>query len=109
MTDPRRRSPRSPVRFHVLFDDGEAFDIATVENLSDGGLFVRTSQPLVAGTEVHLVPVGVAEDVVPALRARVVWSSARDPCGMGLELLEVPAEAVAALARARATFAARAA
>ena len=106
MSDARRRSPRSLVRFHVLFDDGEAFDIATVENVSEGGLYVRTSQPLVAGTEVHLSPVGVAEDVIPPLRARVAWSSAQDPCGMGLEFLEASAEAHEALSRARQAFAA---
>ncbi|RMG99362.1 MAG: hypothetical protein D6705_03565 [Deltaproteobacteria bacterium] len=102
--DSRRRHPREPVRFHVLFEDGESFDIATVENVSDGGLFVRTEQPLVPGTEVHLAPLGEVDDLLDPVRARVAWSSATQPGGMGLEFLEPPAEFLAALERVRARF-----
>ncbi len=107
--DPRRRHPRAPVRFHVLFEDGEAFDIATVENVSDGGLFVRTEQPLVPDTIVYLAPVGEADEVIETVRARVVWTSAADPAGMGVEFLEPPEAFLAALETARARFSTQAA
>lgn len=107
--EPRRRHPRAPVRFHVLFEDGESFDIATVENVSRGGLFVRTEQPLVPGTVVYLAPLGPADDLLEPVRARVAWSSATQPSGMGVEFLEPPEEFLEALEAAQERFGRRAA
>ena len=94
-----RRHERKTVRFNVLFDDGERFDVATVENVSEGGLFIRASEPLMPGTEIILSPLGEAEDLWPELRARVVWRAEvlyPDPgFGMGVEFIQVSEELTA--------------
>ncbi len=94
MPHTRRTSPRLPVRFSVMMDDGEHFDIVTAVNLSTGGLYIRTNEPLPPGTEVFLTPVGNAGEVLETLRARVVWC-ADDKTGrrgMGIQFVDVPAD-----------------
>lgn len=92
MSESDRRHERESVKFNLLFEDGEHFDVATVENVSEGGLFLRTAQPLPPGSEIVLIPLGAAEDLMPEVKARVVWRApllgSENQYGMGVEFLD---------------------
>ena len=84
--DDRRLSQRMPVLLVASYTDREDMLRATITNLSDGGLFIRTSRPLPIGTEVYLaIQLGSA----PAIRqkGRVTWVRGHDEEGMGVRFV----------------------
>mgnify|MGYP000123487272 CR=1 FL=1 len=50
------RSPRYPVRFDAVIDDGDRSLSAPVTNLSETGLFLETTTGLKAGARVRIIP-----------------------------------------------------
>ena len=49
-SDEQRRQPRTPVRVLVEYDSVEEFLIDYTSNISIGGLFIQTQDPLEVGT-----------------------------------------------------------
>ncbi|HEX7127048.1 MAG TPA: response regulator [Thermodesulfobacteriota bacterium] len=73
---PERR-PRVPLRVPVLFESGGRMRLARVTNLSSGGLFLATGEPLPRGTAVTLelrLPLD-RSDTPLRLSARVSWTT----------------------------------
>jgi len=91
--DDNRRFPRTPSKLRCWCEGDNVTFFARVGNLSEGGLFLRTSTPLGAGAVTRLrLRHGEAPEVEAT--ATVVWSRAEgQESGMGLrfESLEEPA------------------
>ena len=84
--DDLRKYPRVPSRIRCWCEGENVTFYARVGNLSEGGLFLRTSTPLDRGTRTR---VRLAQDAVEVETfAIVVWSrgetSTEGPPGMGL-------------------------
>ena len=88
------RHLRVPTHLKVRYD-AEGHQAASIENLSEGGLFVRCSEPLSPGTPLHLEIEGGAAGTV-TLEAVVVHSRDLEnldgPAGFGVEFQNVEAE-----------------
>ena len=102
MVDPsRRQSPRIKARLKVRFKNANAFISEYTQNISKGGLFVRTKKPCASGSMVEVVlVVPDTEQEVTAVGevCHVVDAEAAteaQPAGMGLELKEISPEAKA--------------
>jgi type IV pilus assembly protein PilZ len=102
MVDPsRRQSPRIKARLKVRFKNANAFISEYTQNISKGGLFVRTRKPCASGSIVEVVlvipdteqEVSAMGDVIHVVDAEAA-TEAR-PAGMGLELKEISPEAKA--------------
>ncbi|WP_223632153.1 TIGR02266 family protein [Corallococcus sp. EGB] len=77
---------------------------ARIANLSEGGLFVRTSTPLAAGTRTQVRLTQQATDTQLQAQATVVWlrqdeQPAGRPPGMGLRFEALDADALTSLRR----------
>jgi uncharacterized protein (TIGR02266 family) len=88
------RHLRVPTHLKVCYDSGGQ-QSASVENLSEGGLFVRCSEPLAPGTPLRLdIECGSGRSL--QLDAVVVHSREYDnldgPAGFGVEFQDVEAE-----------------
>ena len=97
------REPRAPVAFEVHYQTREAFLSAYSFNLSGGGLFLCTPEPLPVGERLRVRFTLPAGDNPFEATAQVAWlSEARldnpYPPGMGVQFLELPLEARDAIA-----------
>ncbi len=88
------RSPRFPVQFTAVYDDGERYLTAPVTNLSGSGLFIETSAPAVEGASVHIVPLLPPSRGLPELQGVVVRVQngqaelgRAQPAGMGIKFV----------------------
>ncbi|MBI3182908.1 MAG: TIGR02266 family protein [Myxococcales bacterium] len=92
MTD-NRKYDRLPSRLRCWCEGDNVTVYARIGNLSEGGLFVRTSTPLAEGARAVLrFGMGEAQEV--EAHATVVWtrsSGAAGPPGMGLRFDDVDA------------------
>jgi uncharacterized protein (TIGR02266 family) len=84
-----RKSGRVPSRMRCWCEGENVTLYSRVGNLSEGGLFLRTSTPLREGVRTT-VRLGVGEEDGPEVQttATVVWARQRDkqwPSGMGLQ------------------------
>lgn len=86
-----------------MYDREEDFVANYTADVSDGGLFIRTSQPLDVGTEFSVVcrVPGVPDAVLS--RVRVAWIRSDEPPGMGVRFLFEDEAHRAAVARAFAS------
>jgi hypothetical protein len=50
------RSPRYPLQFQVVYDDGQSFMSGPVRDVSESGIFIETVMPLDPGTKVRITP-----------------------------------------------------
>lgn len=74
-SNPKQRThDRVPVQFDVEYTEQGKTGHGTCLNLSRGGMFVQTQQPLLSGTEVllHFMPPGLSQPFL--IRGQVVWS-----------------------------------
>ncbi|MDY7232876.1 TIGR02266 family protein [Hyalangium rubrum] len=90
-----RRNARVPSRMRCWCEGGNVTLYSRVGNLSEGGMFLRTSTPLQEGTRAT-VRLGVGEENGPELHTavKVVWSRKNGhtwPPGMGLAFEELDA------------------
>jgi uncharacterized protein (TIGR02266 family) len=93
----RRSSPRVEASFRVRYRTLDDFVVAYTSNISQGGMFVLTDEPLDVGAVVRVdleLPDAEGDDeegpVVPCV-ARVAYvKDDAGSCGMGLELVDVP-------------------
>jgi len=84
-----RKSGRVPSRMRCWFEGENVTLYSRVGNLSEGGLFLRTSTPLQEGTRAT-VRLGAGEEAGQPFQtlAKVVWTRQNDgqrPPGMGLQ------------------------
>ncbi len=97
MDKDRRRFPRVPHVFRVDYRTPDALFNEFAENISEGGLFIKTSSPLEVGTEI------IIEFLLPVLKepirvkGRVEWHTnlpgvTRTPPGMGVSFQELSPE-----------------
>jgi type IV pilus assembly protein PilZ len=87
----RRQFPRESIELVVRYQRLNAFFADYVKNISQGGTFVATSEPLPPDTEfVFSLAVPEMEDPIQ-LRAKVMWTTAPEaasegaPAGMGIQ------------------------
>jgi hypothetical protein len=84
----RRRGRRLPMNSAVSQLDPRA--TTPVSDLSETGVFVHTEDPLPLGAEIELkFTVQLDEPVLFLGRGRVVRHRSDDPCGMGVEFIEL--------------------
>ena len=98
----RRANFRFPTHIEVCFDAGSELRSAGLENVSEGGMFVMTEQPLPVETPLQIslrLPDGVV-----TISGRVAWtrpvSNGAGPAGMGVRfenLSEAQREQIAAV------------
>ena len=96
------RAPRFNVQFTAVYDDGTRYLTAPVTNLSDSGLFIETTAPVVAGTKVRIIPLLPPSRGLPEFDAEVVRIQdtkeelgKAKPAGMGLRFVELEDSALA--------------
>jgi type IV pilus assembly protein PilZ len=87
----RRSSPRESIELVVRYQRLNAFFADYVKNISRGGTFVATAEPLPPDTEfVFSLAVPAMEEPLQ-LRAKVMWTTAPEaasqehPAGMGIQ------------------------
>ena len=93
MGEGNRKVPRAELRIEIQYHSGQEFLAAYTKNISGGGLFVRTSQPLPLNQVVAL------RFTLPGINRQfeigglVVWanSSPRSafPAGMGVKFMAI--------------------
>jgi uncharacterized protein (TIGR02266 family) len=89
----RRRNPRAAVVLQLQYRNAGHLLVSYCTNLSRGGLFVPTLEPLPAGTQLTL-ELSIPGETEPAeLQAEVRWvrhfDAAEGPAGMGLRFEDV--------------------
>ena len=92
----RRETPRYQVVLKVRYETEEALRNAVLHNLSSGGLYLTTPDPLSVGYEFELkIELPEREEPI-AGKCKVVWVNEIDtedyPRGMGVAFLEMPPE-----------------
>jgi uncharacterized protein (TIGR02266 family) len=82
----KRQHVRVPVALTVNYATRGALKRDLATDLSPGGLFVRTPDPLPVGTEVDLSVVVAPSGTRISVRGRVCWRREHEPNkGMGIE------------------------
>ena len=98
MTTHKQRDARVPRSLAVIFQDGDSFVKAYVKDVSRGGLFIGTDNPLGEGEKFSLrlrVP-GMSEYM--QVSCKVAWAKSKQgdkdtrSAGMGVEFLEMTRE-----------------
>lgn len=90
-----RTTPRIPVKLRVEIEEGKPEKALTCINLSEGGLYLRTLEPLPGGTVLHIkfslphdtMPIKVAAEVVRSLSLGAQFEA--EP-GIGLHFIDMP-------------------
>ncbi|HLK36882.1 MAG TPA: PilZ domain-containing protein [Polyangiaceae bacterium] len=106
MPDDRRSAPRARLTgVHIVYGSasGETQDAAVLD-IGRGGLFVRTAAPLAVGKRLSLEIAVAGESASWPALGRVVWIREADegeerPGGMGVKLIDVEDEVLAAIDR----------
>jgi len=88
--DERRRHPRVPISLKVEYKRLNSFFADYTKNISRGGTFIRTGNPLSIGTEfMFLLAIPTLDDPL-SLRGKVQWvvteddASEEEEAGMGI-------------------------
>jgi type IV pilus assembly protein PilZ len=90
-----RTTPRIPLKIRVEIEEGIPEKALTSVNLSEGGIYLRTPEPLSEGSEIHIKFTLPHDTEQIALEARVVRTFslstqlAEEP-GMGLQFVDIP-------------------
>ncbi len=90
-----REYPRYPVNLEVSCSTRDAFLLNTVSNLSRGGMFIKSTQPLPLSAEVELTMTLPGANVRITARGRVVWNydipkgTSHVVQGMGIRFLDM--------------------
>jgi len=90
----RRETPRYQVVLKVRYETEQALRDAAIHNLSSGGLYLTTTNPLGVGYEFELEIELPGQDEWIVGKCKVVWVNEIDttdyPKGMGVAFLEMP-------------------
>ncbi len=90
-----RTTPRVHVKMHVNIEEGTPEKVLTCINISEGGLYLRTLEPLPGGTIIHITftlphdstAIKLTAEVVRVLPLEAQFES--EP-GMGLRFVDIP-------------------
>lgn len=90
-----RKHPRVPLEMEVEYMNGEAMKKGVTNDISRGGLYIKSDSPLEEG-KLTVVKFTLEKEKAPLeLRAKVVWRNEgmegkkmKKPRGMGLEFVE---------------------
>ncbi len=97
-TAPRRTEERASAKIRITFKKASDFFRAYIGNLGTGGLFIKTTQTVPAGTALNLefnLPDG---DHLIQAKGKVIWarskeeSDERKPPGLGIQFVEMSDE-----------------
>ncbi len=96
MTKARQRFPRIPITVRVTYDYAGSYLFGLSENVSRGGIFIRTDQPLPIGSRITIqFSIPTSPEIIHA-QGRVIWvteHSGEDVKGqvggMGIEFLKL--------------------
>jgi type IV pilus assembly protein PilZ len=72
--DDRRSEPRLDVTVKVDYSSKEMFNSNYVTNLSKGGVFIKTDEPLPLHTEIHLIFTLPDTNITIKATGKVVWT-----------------------------------
>ena len=102
----QRQFPRVPVHLALTYRSADELKAATIETLSEGGVFIRTRAPLPIGTPIDL-DISLEDQSIGTItvRGKVVWlrrASADLADGMGVAFVDHPPEALLRLLRGAA-------
>jgi type IV pilus assembly protein PilZ len=79
-----RQSPRVPVQLAVSYESAGEMARDVITNLSDGGLFIRTTRPLAIGTQIEMT-IHIGEEKPPiGQKGRITWARGLPVDGMGV-------------------------
>ena len=91
----RRRSRRVPVEIQIRYETADGFFQDYIRNLSLGGIFIQTPQPLPMNTKLKVqfslpdMPVPIVADGVVVHTLRVGQAKNASACGMGIKFAEL--------------------
>jgi c-di-GMP-binding flagellar brake protein YcgR len=73
-----KRSSRHHIEFRVIFDDGESYSAALVEDISDTGMFLHGPDKIPIGSILRFEPADPEEDALFEAAAKVVRCESLD-------------------------------
>ena len=92
----RRQHPRTPAILRITYESAGVLKTDYAENISRGGLFISTDEPMAVGTPVQLELNCVGTRIKIPVQGVVRWSGMRSPgddlppvMGLGVELDEL--------------------
>jgi len=98
MAENRPGGAREPIRIEIMFKEYGSFIKVYMLNISNGGLFIRTENPLPLETPVKL-RMRLPEETEPLeVEGRVVWNFSKGskksflPKGMGIQFVNMRTE-----------------
>jgi uncharacterized protein (TIGR02266 family) len=89
----RRTMPRIETSLEIAFKNAGIFLCSYILNLSSGGIFIRTEQPLPVDAELEMRIQLPDDPEVMQLGGRVVWTKPQSnayPAGMGVQFIGMP-------------------
>ena len=98
VTGPRRTEERTGATIRITFKKASDFFRAYIGNLGTGGLFIKTSQTVPAGTVLNLEFNLPDSDHLIQAKGKVVWarskgeSDERKPPGLGIQFVQMSSE-----------------
>ena len=99
LTGLKRTTLRVPVKLRVTVEEGTPEKELLCTNLSEGGLFLRTHEPMPERTVLHLSMIlprntGAISGAVEVVRTALLCTQLDAEPGMGLRFLKLPEEAL---------------
>jgi uncharacterized protein (TIGR02266 family) len=94
--DNKRKHPRVPKKLKSEVSTTESMTYSTARNVSDGGMFVSTPEPISPGTELNL-SLTLPDGGIIVLKGLVRWTKEESddgsPAGMGVQFTSLNPEA----------------
>ena len=97
-TGPRRTEERTSAKIRITFKRASDFFRAYIGNLGTGGLFIKTTQTVPAGTILNLEFNLPDSDHLMQAKGKVIWARSKDesderkPPGLGIQFIEMSSE-----------------
>jgi CRP/FNR family transcriptional regulator len=94
----RRTEERTSTKIRIKFKSASDFFRAYIGNLGTGGLFIKTTQTVPAGTILNLEFNLPDSDNLIQARGRVIWARSKEECdetkqpGLGIQFVEMGSE-----------------
>ncbi len=98
----KRQGQRIKKHIKSEVTDTNTVTFSTTQNISPGGIFISTPDPLKIGSEVEMSLYFPGEEAIK-LKGIVRWTNENDlpdrKCGMGIEFVNTPGSEIAQLAK----------
>lgn len=95
MAESTRKSPRIATNIEIKFREKGSFIKSYMLNVNNGGLFLKTPQPLAIDAEVTMLVQLPDDPETMSIEGRVVWTNQKAksfPAGMGIQFTKLLAE-----------------